>query len=367
MLMLNNTDVEQVLTMDLAMQVIEEGYKQFFRGEALCRPRIVMQFPTREEGHTYGWSTTEGGSIVTGYFASRLMSDVSYRTEYNGVETREKFCIRPGLFCGLVFLTSIHTGEPLALMNDGFLQHARQGADGGIGTKYLAREDSEVIGMLGSGGMARSHAAACCVARPIKKMKVFSPTKANREAYAREMEAKLGIEVTVHDNPREVYRDVDILSVCTDSAQPVVVKDWLEPGMHIVDVGGLRGNAMERVDVALRLGISPPPVGFPNVVVGGDALNWVLPSLREQQEHRGERTFGDASTDQADEKMIYLKDLLAGTVQGRTSPEQITYSERGGMRGVEFAAVAGAIYERAREQGLGREIPTEWLVEDIRD
>ena len=181
LLLLNNTEIEQVLPMDLTMQVVEEGYRQLFRGEAVCRPRVNVQIPTDDPNKHYNWSTTEGGSAVTGYFASRLMSDVSYVQEYKGVETREKFCVRPGLFCGLVFLTNVHTGEPLALMNDGFLQHARQGADGGIGAKYLARDDSEVIGMLGSGGMARSHAEAYCVTRQIKRMKVFSPTQEHRE------------------------------------------------------------------------------------------------------------------------------------------------------------------------------------------
>lgn len=367
MLLLNNAEVEQVLPMDLTLQVIEDGYRELFRGEAVCRPRISMQLPTNDPHAYFSWSTTEGGLTSSGYFATRLMSDVRYVQEYAGVTTREKFCVRPGLFCGLVLLTDVDTGEPLALMNDGFLQHARQGADGGIGTRHMSRQDSEVVGMLGSGGMARSHAAAFCAVRPIRKMKVFSPTKANREAYAREMANKLGIEVEVCDNPQDVCRDVDILSLCTDSAAPVVQKEWLEPGMHIVDIRGLRGDAGERVDVALRLGISPAPVGFPDLVVRGDLLAWAAPSLRSSRIRKEGRQSSGVTINLPDEQVIYLQDLLDGKVEGRTSPEQITYSERGGMRGIEFVAVAGAIYERAREQGLGHELPTEWFLQDIRN
>src|ERR1700732_2885496 len=126
----------------------------------------------------------EGGS-TSGYFAVRMKSDVIYEQHYHGVVTQEKYCPRPGLYCGLIFLTDIETGEPLAFINDGVLQHMRVGADGGIGVKYMANDDAEVIGMLGSGGMARTHMQAFTRVRNIKKLQVFSPTKENRDAFCR--------------------------------------------------------------------------------------------------------------------------------------------------------------------------------------
>ena len=75
-----------------------------------------------------------------------------------------------------------------------YLQHMRVGADSGLGTKYMAKEDAEVVGMFGSGGMARSHIDSIKLVRKIKRIQVYSPTKANREAYAREMKEKHGIE-----------------------------------------------------------------------------------------------------------------------------------------------------------------------------
>jgi alanine dehydrogenase len=66
------------------------------------------------------------------------------------------------------------------------------------------------------------------------------------------------------------------------------------------------------------------------------------------------------------EKIVYLRDILEGK-PGRLSPADITYSERGNLQGAQFHAVAGAVYEKAREQGRGRELPTEWFLQDIRD
>ena len=69
----------------------------------------------------------------------------------------------------------------------------------------------------------------------------------------------------------------------------------------------------------------------------------------------------------AENRAVFLGELVSGKKKGRTSPEQITYSERGNVQGAQFLAVAGRVYELAKERGLGKEIPTEWLLQDIRD
>ncbi|HEY6200492.1 MAG TPA: ornithine cyclodeaminase family protein, partial [Candidatus Binatia bacterium] len=117
-LILNNDDVRSVLTMEIAMRALEEAYAQIAREEAVCRPRIDIQIPTSDPNKVYQWGTMEGGSI-SGYFAIRMKSDVIYEQEYNGAVTQEKYCVRPGNYCGLILLTSIQNGEPLALINDG--------------------------------------------------------------------------------------------------------------------------------------------------------------------------------------------------------------------------------------------------------
>ena len=68
----------------------------------------------------------------------------------------------------------------------------------------------------------------------------------------------------------------------------------------------------------------------------------------------------------AKDRVVYLKDILQGE-KGRRSSTDITYSERGNLQGAQFYAVAGKVYELAKQGGLGREIPTEWFLEDIRD
>ena len=155
-LIINNNVVSQVLTMPDTIFALEESYRNVTIGEAVCRPRIDIRIPTSDPSKRYQFGSMEGGG-ANGYFAVRMKSDIVYETHHGGVTTTEKYCIEPGIYCGLIFLTSVENGEPLAFINDGVLQHMRVGADGGIGVKYMSNEDSEVVGMLGSGGMARTH------------------------------------------------------------------------------------------------------------------------------------------------------------------------------------------------------------------
>ena len=273
-LILNNDDVQSVLTMEVTMNALEHAYIELTRQEAVCRPRIDIQIPTKDQEKIYQWGTMEGGSM-SGYFAIRMKSDVIYEQEYPGAVTLEKYCVRPGRFCGLILLTSIENGEPLALVNDGYLQHMRVGADSGIGVKYMAREDAEVVGMIGSGGMARSHVESFLLARKIKKIQVYSPTKANRDAYAREISEKYDLDVKTVDNPRDVYKGADIVAGCTDSAVPIVIGKWLEEGTHVTCVGGKPDeDTLKRIDVSLRLGSAPAPWGLPEFGVADEYLTY---------------------------------------------------------------------------------------------
>jgi ornithine cyclodeaminase/alanine dehydrogenase-like protein (mu-crystallin family) len=143
---------------------------------------------------------------------------------------------------------------------------------------------------------------------------------------------------------------------------------YLEKGTHIVVVGGSGkpdGESLKRVDVYLRFGDTPAPVGHPELATDAEHIGY---EARPQQAKYGDgrpgrRKHGNTLPD----RRVTLGDLVSGKFQGRTSPDQITYSERGNLQGAQFHAVAGKVYEHAKRAGLGREIPTEWFLQDIRD
>ncbi|HZJ06602.1 MAG TPA: hypothetical protein VFD59_14165 [Nocardioidaceae bacterium] len=368
-LLLNNDEVAQVLTMAQTLPALEQSYVDLANGDGVCRPRIDIRIPTGEEDRVYQWGTMEGGSAKSGYFAIRTKSDVIYEQEYGGTRTQEKYCVRPGLFCGLVFLFRVRDGELLAIMNDGYLQHVRVGADSGIGVKYAAAPDASRIGMLGSGGMARTHLESITLVRDIRSLKVYSPTRANREAYAAEMAERYGIEAVAVEDPREVYRDVDILCGCTDAAGEVIRGEWLEPGTHITCVGGRPDRTTyERVDTWLRLGTAPAPRGHEDWRTTEENLVYAAcPDAEVWSRHASDRRTRRPPTEDNRARLVHLDELLSSGAVARTTPEEITYSERGNIQGAQFHAVAGVIYEAAVGESLGRELPTEWFLQDIRD
>jgi hypothetical protein len=131
---------------------------------------------------------------------------------------------------------------------------------------------------------------------------------------------------------------------------------------RIVNIGGgglPDAASLARVDVYLRFGDSPAPTGRPDLKFDDEHLTWSA----GPEATKGKRGHGIALP----EKLVYLEDLVTGRNKGRTSRDQITWSERGNLQGAQFYAVAGRIYEAARAKGLGREIPTEWFLQDIRD
>ena len=191
MLLINNQTVEQILDMKGCIEALEIGYRDLVNERANYRGRYDFFVPNDDPKLMYRWGTMEGASRSFETFAIRMKSDM---LEWPDGKTVEKYCVEPGTFCGFVMVFSTRNGEPLAIINDGIIQHMRVGGCAGLGVKYLSREDSSIVGIFGSGGMARTYLLAFNEVRKISEVKVFSPTKKNRETYADEMGKKFGIE-----------------------------------------------------------------------------------------------------------------------------------------------------------------------------
>lgn len=375
MLILNNDDVTHLLTMADCIRVQEEAFRKLPTGGAIHRPRIDMYFPCARDDGYFRWGTMEGAN--DGYFAIRMKSDViTWPTDAEGRRTEEKYCVNPGTYCGLILLVATSNGEPLAFINDGVLQHMRVGGGAAIGAKYLSREDSHTVGILGSGGMARTYLEAFTCVRDITACKVYSPSREHREEYAREMSDKLGIEVRPVDSAREAVKGSDIVASCTDSMDPVYDASWIEEGMHLTNLGTheVPDAAFDRFDVFIRqgaMGVEMPEharfrhgVGHsPAAYIGGTPLEME----RLPPKSTGRSILGDGRATGAGGGKPEIAEVMNGTREGRTSPAQVTFYRNAGNQGLQFSSVAGCVYAKSRQSKRGREIPTEWFLQDIRD
>jgi alanine dehydrogenase len=296
----------------------------------------------------------EGVSRRHGVVAIRMKSDMNRYVEAFGIGRHDKWASKPGLFCGLVLLFSTHTGELLAVLNDGFIQQTRVGATSGVAAKCLARPDASVLGMIGSGGQARSHARAFATVRKLKTIKVFSPNRERRETFAEEMGQALGVEAFAVANAQAAVSDSDIVATCTNAIEPVIRREWLSKGTHATSVNAhheLPPGFFRRVDVVLR----PQILDTRRYAVGSEKEKRTAPKALRKS--RGE----------IPEDIPTLSDLLLGKAKGRADSDQITYFNNNEGNGLQFAVCGALAYQRAKQRGLGRELPSEWFLQDIRD
>src|SRR5437667_2657339 len=210
------------------------------------------------------------------------------------------------------------------MINDGILQHVRVGGGAGRGVKYLSRPDSKTVGMIGSGGMARTYLDAFCQVRAISKVKAWSPNPDNVRTYAKEMAERHAIEVEPAASAREAVRGVDIVSCCTSTHEPVFFNDWLEPGMHVTNLTSseIEPTLPTIVDIALRAGEATPPLeklspgvdyyraGFLGYVAGQPQERALVPRLTLPSEIIN---------------MPNLVELIAGKAAGRTDAGQTSF------------------------------------------
>jgi alanine dehydrogenase len=367
LLFLNNEDVAKVLDMPLCLSALDDVFQELAIGDAVGMGRIDLYVPSKvEKAPYYRWAVMTGGSKRDGLVCARMLSDmVAWPREYGRIR-ENKYARAPGTFCGLLFLFSAQDGTPVAMINDGILQHIRVGGGAGLGVKYISRADSESVGMIGSGGMARTYLDAICEARDIKKVKVYSPNRDNVMKYVREMSARHDLSVEAATSAREAVRGVDIVSICTSTNEAVFENAWLEPGMHVTNLtsADIEPTLPRAVDVAIRAGEATPRLetttqqkfygraGFLGYVAGNEHERNTVPHV-------------DLPRDIID--MPSLVDVIAGRTKGRTDDRQTSFFLNVGSIGAQFEGVAAAVYNKAREQGLGHEIPTEWFLQDVRD
>jgi ornithine cyclodeaminase/alanine dehydrogenase-like protein (mu-crystallin family) len=357
-LLLDNDAIDKVLDPAAIVEALEQAYRQFAGGSGVSAPRQDLQAAS-SGANTYQLGLVAG--IAGPYACLRIKSDMTYLREVAGQPRKEKFCVAPGSYLGLLLLFSVENGAPLAILHDGLIQRMRVGADSAIGARLMARSGASVLGILGSGGMAMSHLRTVGETLGLREVRVYSPTAANRDAFAAAAR-ELGYAAQAAEAPEDVFEAADILCACTSAVGPVVPGSLVRPGMHITAIGGsLDAAASGRVDRWLRLGTATPAPEWGGQPLEDECLSFAAGG--EKSRSGGTRRFADIPS----ARRVMLGDLLADPALGRTTPRQVTFSDRGNVHGVQFAAVAGQVFEQARAAGLGRELPLADFIQSIRN
>ncbi|MBM2811543.1 MAG: hypothetical protein HW416_2302 [Chloroflexi bacterium] len=353
-LVLSNDDVASVLTMPACMEAIEDAYREQAAGRAVNQLRYDtrMPLPERQERDSdYEFKTMVGIIPKMGIAALRMSSTLNFHPLIDGVERSERLYLAPGgTTVGMVQLYSVETGEPLAFMPDGVLQGTRVGATYGIAAKHLARADATVMGLLGSGWQARFQVAATAQARPLQRVKVYSPNREHREQFAKEIGALYDLDVEAVESADEAARDVDILVAATNSRGPLIPRAFVKPGMHIAAV---QNELAEDAYPAADLMVVASDARYLMYMGGGGAGQY------------GKQLGRERSAARESTSRVLIEDVVAGKAPGRTRPDEITMFRSDSGMGIQFAAAGAVVYQEARKRGLGHEIPTDWFTQSL--
>jgi ornithine cyclodeaminase/alanine dehydrogenase-like protein (mu-crystallin family) len=363
-LILSNEDIAQVLPISDSLARLTETYHELGEGRAVSRPRSDIYGPTQPDGR-YIFKSMDSVLPLYEVAAMRLGSDViNWKLSPAGVR-KEKYGKAPGgKWVGLILLFSTKTGEPLAIMPDGIIQQQRVACTNAIAARVMASEDAETLGLLGAGWQAHQHALAMSNVRNLKEIKIYSPTKANREALAKELGAKLNVQVRAVDSTEEATKGADIVGIATNSVTPVVAASMLEPHAHVTCLKELElgDDVLERSALIVVHTRQGRPANFiigqgNDPIYETDPIAGVADEFKKMREARPPSKFDLLS-------MPDLGELITGKVQLPPKGSMTCFVNIMGT-GVQFAALGSLALERCRAKRLGREIPTDWFLESI--
>lgn len=326
-LILERADVEAALPMSECIAAQEEAFRQYALGTAivperlgidvsehaglyLAMPAYLAEFPT--DAHVGAMAT----KVVTFYpdNPARGLPSVG----------------------ATVLLHDPRTGELLAIMDGAAITALRTAAGSAVATKYLARDDASIVGILGAGVQAESHLLAMCEVRDVAEARVYSRTRAQREAFAVQMAARTGVRVVAVEDARHVVEGADIVITATTAREPIVEGAWFDDGVHINCVGsGIPDRRELDDDIVLRSKIVVD-TRESALAEGGDLLIPIENGLMT-----------------ADEIHADLGEVVAGQRVGRVDAREITLFKSVGVALQDVAAAARA-YGRARSLGVGQ-------------
>jgi ornithine cyclodeaminase len=146
---------------------------------------------------------------------------------------------------GVVTWFDATTGQAVLQIDGPAVTAWRTGAASGVGARLLARPDSAVLALLGSGAQAESQIRAVVAARPIREVRVYSRTAGSRDAFAAAMDDSLPVRVRASDSAEAAVRGADVVCCVTPSTTPVFDASWLAPGSHVNALGSFRMGMVE--------------------------------------------------------------------------------------------------------------------------
>jgi alanine dehydrogenase len=315
-LLLTEADVRSLLTMPIALEIVEESLRQQGKGELILHPRCRIKLPDGALLHYMAAADT-----VHGYIGMKI------------------YTVARGAARFVVPLFRAATGEMAALIEADALGQLRTGAASGVATKYLANANARAACIIGTGYQARTQLEAVAAVRRLERVRAFGRDPERRANFCREMSERIGVAVEPMPSGEEAVKGAEIVITATSATKVVLEGAWLVPGMHINAMGANWPQKRE-LDAAA--------VGRANLII--------VDSIEQSKMEAGDliQAFGDEQSRW--NAVRELSQIVAGKEPGRTTADQITLFKSNGIATWDLAA-AVRVYEMAVARGMGKTIP----------
>jgi alanine dehydrogenase len=315
-LLLTEADVRSLLTIPIALEIVEDSLRQQGNGELVLQPRRRIKLPDNALLHYMA-----AADPVRGYVGMKI------------------YTVARGVARFVVPLFRSTTGEMAALIEADALGQLRTGAASGVATKYLANASARTACIIGTGYQARTQLEAIAAVRQLERVRAFGRDPERREKFCREMSERIGVAVQPMNSGEDAVKDADIIITATSATKVVLEGTWLTPGVHI--------NAM---------GANWPQKRELDAAAVGRANKIVVDSVEQSKMEAGDliQAFGE---DQSRWNAVQeLSQIVAGKEPGRSAADQITLFKSNGIATWDLAA-AVRVYEMAAARNMGQPIP----------
>lgn len=314
LLWLTENDIVSLVTLDDAIEALERGLRALGENKGFNVPKALG-----------GWG--DGSSM---HSLGSALPDLGYAGYKNWVNTKRGATALYALF-------DSRDGSLAAVMEAIALGQLRTSAITGVGTKWLAPRDADEMALIGTGVQSITQVAAVNAVRPLKRLRVFSPTAEKRRSFVASAREKFNFEVVECGSIEAATDNAPIVTLVTRAKEPFLQARMLAKGAHLNAVGAiLPQNAEFSQDVFSR-----------TTVIAVDDLPNVQKTSRELIEYCGKD--GDWS------RVTPISQLIAGG-KGRPAGCDVSLFKAVGM-GLSDLSVAMMALERARARGRGQPIP----------
>ena len=321
MLVLSRADVEQVLQLDHLIDVVATAMVDLSCGRASMPPRGAAEVRDRHAMLAAMPAFLPSAGALTAKLVSLFPDNIDRPTHQ-----------------AVIMCFDAQTGTPLAVMDGTYITAARTAAGSALATRLLARPNSAVATVIGTGVQARSHAQALARLDSFEVVQVAGRDRTKAAALADEL-VETGVWAKAVETIEDAVRSADVVCVATHADHPVVRREWLRPGTHVNSVGYNSIGEGEIDSATLRDAV---------VVVESRAAVLAPPPSGAVEVRRAIET----GVITAAHIHAELGELITGHRQGRVDDTQLTFYKSVGVA-VQDAAAAALVLEEARTRGVG--------------